>query len=136
MLFRSLMFVGAGPAGTGGGVKITTAAVVVMTIVSVMSGEEDAIIHRRRVEPQTVYRALTLITMGLLIVAVSTVAIWFSLGGTFTLTDVLFEETSAFATVGLSVGVSGAGLLSLALAIAMKSGSSKEVLPSARIIIG
>ena len=149
-----LMFVGAGPAGTGGGVKITTAAVVVMTIVSVMSGEEDAIIHRRRVEPQTVYRALTLITMGLLIVAVSTVVIWFSLGGRFTLTDVLFEETSAFATVGLSVGVSGAvgivgklvlivnmflgrvGLLSLALAMAMKSGGSKEVLPSARIIIG
>ena len=64
------------------------------------------------------------------------------------------EETSAFATVGLSVGISGAagplskivlilnmflgrvGLLSLALALAMKSGGKKEVLPSGRILIG
>jgi len=149
-----LMFVGAAPAGTGGGVKITTVAVVVMTVVSVMRGEEDAIIQRRKVEPRTVYRALTLLSMGVLIVAVSTGAIWFSLGGEFSVMDVLFEETSAFATVGLSVGISGAagvvgklvlivnmflgrvGLLSLALALAMKNGGGKEVLPSARILIG
>ena len=149
-----LMFVGAAPAGTGGGIKVTTVAVMVMTIVSVLRGEEETTIGHRRVEARTVYRALTLITMGVLIVAVSTVVIWLSLGGGFTLTDVLFEETSAFATVGLSVGVSGSagvlgklvlicnmflgrvGLLSLALAMAIKSGGNKKVLPSARVIIG
>lgn len=149
-----LMFVGAAPAGTGGGIKITTVTVVVMTVVSVMRGEEHTIIRQRKVEPQAVYRALTLVSMGILIIAVSTGVIWFSLGGEFSVMDVLFEETSAFATVGLSVGVSGAagitgklvlivnmflgrvGLLSLALALAMKNGGSKKVLPSARIIIG
>ena len=148
------MFLGAAPAGTGGGIKVTTVAVVVMTVVSVMRGEEDTIIRRRKVEPQAVYRALALLSMGVLIVAVSTGAIWAATGGTFSVMDILFEETSAFATVGLSVGVSGAagvvgkiiliinmflgrvGLLSLALALAMKQGGGKKVLPSARIIIG
>ena len=149
-----LMFVGAAPAGTGGGIKVTTVAVVVMTVVSVMRGEEDTIIRRRKVEPQAVYRALALLSMGVLIVAVSTGAIWAATGGTFSVMDILFEETSAFATVGLSVGVSGAagvvgkiiliinmflgrvGLLSLALALARQQGGGKKVLPSARIIIG
>ena len=147
-----LMFVGAAPAGTGGGIKVTTVAVVVMTVVSVMRGEEDTIIRRRKVEPQAVYRALALLSMGVLIVAVSTGAIWAATGGTFSVMDILFEETSAFATVGLSVGdrlrseerfiliinmfLGRVGLLSLALALAMKQGGGKKVLPSARIIIG
>ncbi len=149
-----LMFVGAAPAGTGGGIKITTVAVVVMTVLCVLRGEEDTIIQRRKVEKQAVYRALSLLSMGILIVAASTLAILLGMGGRFDAIDVVFEETSAFATVGLSVGISGAagplskivlilnmflgrvGLLSLALALAMKSGGKKEVLPSGRILIG
>ena len=149
-----LMFVGAAPAGTGGGIKITTVAVVVMTVLCVLRGEEDTIIRRRKVEKQAVYRALSLLSMGILIVAASTLAILLAMGGRFDAIDVVFEETSAFATVGLSVGISGAagplskivlilnmflgrvGLLSLALALAMKSGGKKEVLPSGRILIG
>ena len=149
-----LMFLGAAPAGTGGGIKITTVAVLVMTVRSVLRGEEDTIIRRRKVEKQAVYRALTLLSMGILIVAASTLVITFAMGNTYGAMDVLFEETSAFATVGLSVGISTAagplsrlvlilnmflgrvGLLSLALALAMKSGGTKEVLPEARIIIG
>ena len=149
-----LMFVGAAPAGTGGGIKITTVAVVVMTVLCVLRGEEDTIIQRRKVEKQAVYRALSLLSMGILIVAASTLAILLAMGGRFDAIDVVFEETSAFATVGLSVGISGAagplskivlilnmflgrvGLLSLALALAMKSGGKKEVLPSGRILIG
>ena len=149
-----LMFVGAAPAGTGGGIKITTVAVVVMTVLCVLRGEEDTIIRRRKVEKQAVYRALALLSMGILIIAASSFLIHLSFGGRFSAMDVIFEETSAFATVGLSVGISGAagaasrvvlilnmflgrvGLLSLALALAMKNGGKKEVLPSGRILIG
>jgi trk system potassium uptake protein TrkH len=149
-----LMFIGAAPAGTGGGVKVTTLAVLVMTVACVMRGEEDTIIRRRKIDRQAVYRALTLFTMAILVVGLSAFVIHFSLDGEFPALDVIFEEVSAFATVGLSVGVSGAasvgsrlililnmflgrvGLLSLALAIAMRSGGRKEVLPTARIIIG
>ena len=154
LLSALLMFIGAGPAGTGGGVKVTTIAVVVMTVVCVLRGEEDTIIRRRRVEKGAVYRALTLVSMGILIVAVSTFLIFFSVGGACPAIDVVFEEASAFATVGLSAGVTGTvglggqvvlilnmflgrvGLLSLALALAMKSAGSKGVIPSGRIIIG
>ena len=115
---------------------------------------EDTIIRRRKVEKQAVYRALALLSMGILIIAASSFLIHLSFGGRFSAMDVIFEETSAFATVGLSVGISGAagaasrvvlilnmflgrvGLLSLALALAMKNGGKKEVLPSGRILIG
>lgn len=154
LLSSLLMFLGAAPAGTGGGIKITTAAVLVMTVRSVLRGDEDTIIRKKKVDKQAVYRALTLLSMGLLIVAASAFLIHLTFGGSFSAMDVILEETSAFATVGLSVGVSGAagpvsrivlilnmflgrvGLLSLALALAMKNGGTKEVLPSGRILIG
>lgn len=154
LLSALLMFVGAAPAGTGGGVKVTTLAVVVMTVVCVMRGEDDTLIHRQRIEKQAVYRALTLLSMGVLIVAASSGLIILSTGGQFAALDVVFEEASAFATVGLSVGISGAagavgrvilivnmflgrvGLISLAVALAMKNGGRKSILPTARILIG
>lgn len=154
LLSSLLMFIGAAPAGTGGGIKITTVAVLVMTVGSVLRGEEDTVIRKKKVDKQAVYRALTLLSMGLLIIAASAFVIHLSFGGEFSAMDVILEETSAFATVGLSVGISAAagtvgrvvlilnmflgrvGLLSLALALAMKSGGTKEVLPSARILIG
>ena len=149
-----LMFIGAAPAGTGGGIKVTTLAVLVMTVVCVMRGEEDTVILRRKVERQAVYRALALFTMGVVIVALSSFVIHFSLDGQFDPLDVVFEEASAFGTVGLSVGISAAasvgsklvlilnmflgrvGLLSFALAMVMKRSSKREVLPTGRIIIG
>ena len=149
-----LMFIGAAPGGTGGGIKVTTLAVLVMTVLCVMKGEEDTIILRRKIEKQAVYRALALFTMGVVIVALSSFVIHFSLDGQFDPLDVVFEEASAFGTVGLSVGISAAasvgsklililnmflgrvGLLSFALAMVMRRGSKKEVLPTARIIIG
>ena len=149
-----LMFIGAAPAGTGGGIKVTTLAVLVMTVLCVMKGEEDTIILRRKIEKQAVYRALALFTMGVVIVALSSFVIHFSLDGQFDPLDVVFEEASAFGTVGLSVGISAAasvgsklililnmflgrvGLLSFALAMVMRRSSKKEVLPTARIIIG
>ena len=97
---------------------------------------------------------LNALAMGVVIVALSSFVIHFSLDGQFDPLDVVFEEASAFGTVGLSVGISAAasvgsklililnmflgrvGLLSFALAMVMRRGSKKEVLPTARIIIG
>ena len=53
-----LMFIGAAPGSTGGGVKITSAVVLIMTVFSVMKGEEDTIIRKRRIDMPTVPRSI------------------------------------------------------------------------------
>ena len=61
-------------------------------VLCVLRGEEDTIIQRRKVEKQAVYRALSLLSMGILIVAASTLAILLAMGGRFDAIDVVFED--------------------------------------------
>jgi trk system potassium uptake protein TrkH len=98
-----LMFVGACPGGTGGGIKTTTLGAVLATVVGLLRGGEDVVVFGRRLPEDTVRRALTI---GLLATAVVTL-------GTLVLTaterqpflPVLFEVVSALGTVGLSTGI-------------------------------
>ncbi len=55
-----LMFIGAAPGSTGGGIKVTTFIVIVMTVVSVISGKEDTVIHKRKVDKPVVYKSLAI----------------------------------------------------------------------------
>lgn len=98
-----LMFVGGGSAGTAGGLKVTTFIVLFFVIVAEVRGDEDVIAFDRRVDHRVVRQATTVALLGVAAV----------MGGTMVLTeltdlpfrDVLFETTSAFATVGLSTGI-------------------------------
>ena len=98
-----LMFVGGGSAGTAGGLKVTTFIVLFFVIVAEVRGDEDVIAFDRRIEHRVVRQAITVALLGVAAVV----------GGTMVLTeltdlpfrDVLFETTSAFATVGLSTGI-------------------------------
>ncbi|MFR9068126.1 MAG: hypothetical protein ACLVJH_15915 [Faecalibacterium prausnitzii] len=56
-----LQFIGAAPGSTGGGVKVTTFAVIILTIRSVAQGRDDCVIADHHIESKTVYRALTII---------------------------------------------------------------------------
>lgn len=102
-----LMFVGASSGSTGGGVKITTVAVLAAAVKSVLFGQKDTTLMKRRISNDTVYRAFALVCFPLFLI----------LTGSFLLnlaeTDVsfleaLYECTSAFATVGLSLSVTPA----------------------------
>jgi trk system potassium uptake protein len=98
-----LMFVGGGSAGTAGGLKVTTFIVLFFVIVAEVRGDEDVIAFDRRIDHRVVRQATTVALLGVAAV----------MGGTMVLTeltdlpfrDVLFETTSAFATVGLSTGI-------------------------------
>ena len=97
-----LMFIGASPASTGGGVKTTTVAVLALTVWSVIRGDADVQLARRRVPPGLIRRALAIVSISLAM----------ALGGTMLLTllegdgqpflDMMFEAFSAMATVGVS----------------------------------
>ncbi|SEE73207.1 TrkH family potassium uptake protein [Ruania alba] len=98
-----LMFIGGGPAGTAGGVKVTTFLVLFFIIVTELRGETAVNIFGRRLS-RAVHREA--ITVALLAVAVVVLGTWILLIATsFTLDQVLFEVVSAFGTVGLSTGI-------------------------------
>lgn len=106
ILMTVLMFIGAAPGGTGGGVKVTTVSVILLAIAGVATGRDEAMIFGRRIGHKTVYRALTILLLSLVACVAVTLALFYNLdtarpNGV----DCIFEAVSAFATVGLSVGV-------------------------------
>lgn len=106
-LIISLMFIGASPGGTGGGVKTTTLGSALMKLYSVLSGRAHVSAFGRRLSEFVTTRALILILAGVMIVTAGTGLLLVSEGEAVAakgLIGVLFEEVSAFGTVGLSVG--------------------------------
>ena len=107
LLMSVLQFIGAAPGSTGGGVKVTTFAVLVLTIRSVAQGRDDCVIADHHIESKTVYRALTIIVLGALAAFGSAVIVYYNTSDAVSVIDAIFESCSAFGTVGLSVGVTG-----------------------------
>jgi len=98
-----LMFIGAAPGSTAGGVKVTTFSVVLFAVISYIRGQEDVNMLRRRVPGTMLHKSLSIIIIGMTIVSVTTMVLLFSYEGDFM--QVLFESVSAFGTVGLSTGI-------------------------------
>ena len=102
-----LMFIGASPGSTGGGIKTVTVAVVLCGVWSALRGRQKARAFRRSLPPETVRRAMAILALAVMWVAAASIAIaaWgIRAGAQYTYLDVLFETQSAFATVGLSAG--------------------------------
>ncbi|TCJ70423.1 UNVERIFIED_ORG: potassium uptake TrkH family protein [Dietzia maris] len=98
-----LMFIGGGSGGTAGGIKVTTFALLLFVMVAEVRGEKTVTIFDRRVDTRVQRQALAVALIGIGLVTVSTIVL---LAGTpFGLNALLFEVTSAFATVGLSTGI-------------------------------
>src|SRR5690625_1997013 len=103
-LFMSfLMFIGASPSSAGGGIRTTTFALVVLFIITFARGRKNIRIFNREVYEEDVRKAVAVILMGIMFVFVSVLVI--SIAEPFTLSAILFETTSAFGTVGLSIGI-------------------------------
>ena len=97
------MFIGAAPGSTGGGIKLTTALILFMTVVSVIRGEEDTTVIRRRIDKSIVYRSLAVAFLAACMVMFTTLVLLVT--SDVSTVDALYEAVSAFGTVGLSVGV-------------------------------
>lgn len=99
-----LMFVGASPGSTGGGIKTTTFATLIGAVWSQIRGKEDVVFYRQRIEYETIYKALTVTFSGLFLVILITMILTITEPGKDFLM-LIFEATSAFGTVGLSMGL-------------------------------
>ncbi len=98
-----LMFIGASPGSTGGGVKTATVGTLLAVVYNLALGKKDIEIFGRRLKQKDVYKALTVIVISLLIIALVTIAL--SITENFAFIQIMFEVFSAFGTVGLSTGI-------------------------------
>ena len=109
LLLMTLMFIGASPGGTGGGIKTTTVAALMAATRSTLRGRDAVVIRNREIADKVVLRAVG-ITVGSLLFVLG-MALLISIGSNlngedpFTFLEMLFTCISAFATVGLDLGV-------------------------------
>jgi trk system potassium uptake protein TrkH len=101
-----LMFIGAAPGGTGGGVKISTFSITVAVIWAMVRGNPEPTLLERRIPPPLVARAFSICLVGFLSLNIVAGLLLVTEGRE--LLPTLFETTSAFGTVGLSMGEAGA----------------------------
>jgi trk system potassium uptake protein TrkH len=150
-----LMFIGGSPGSTAGGVKTATVVVVFMTVVSVARGREDTEIFKRRINKHLVYKAFAIAAISLTLVIVVTMILSITEPGGVPFEHLFYEATSAFATVGLSLGLTAnltiggkiiiiltmyagrVGPLTIILALANKKFKSGNIkYPEGKILIG
>ncbi|HYI46939.1 MAG TPA: potassium transporter TrkG [Allosphingosinicella sp.] len=147
-----LMFIGGGSAGTAGGIKVTTFFLLGLVVWSEIRGERDVAIFRRRIGTRVERQALTIVLLAIGLVGVATLIV-LSLTD-FPFSDVLFETISAFATVGLSTGITAhlpggaqmviivlmfvgrVGTITVATALALGGGQRSYRYPEERPIVG
>lgn len=104
-LFLLLMFVGAGSASTGGGIKLTTFMVIIFSVITFLKGKEDIVFSKRSISLSFILRSLAISTIGLVFIFIAVFILNISEKASFL--EVLFEAISAFGTVGLSMGLTG-----------------------------
>lgn len=101
---NGLMFIGGGSASTAGGIKLTTFLLLAYVIWAEIRGEPDVVIRKRRIAEDSQRQAVTVALLGVALVATGTVVLDALTEG-IPFDRALFEVTSAFATVGLSTGI-------------------------------
>jgi trk system potassium uptake protein TrkH len=98
-----LMFIGASPGSTGGGIKTSTFAILLLSLKNILMGKEDIEVFKRTIPSTVVYKALAIV-VGTLLLLTSIFLLLLAVE-TKPFLPLLFEAVSAFGTVGLSMGV-------------------------------
>lgn len=98
-----LMFIGASPGSTGGGIKTTTFTALFGALVAMVQGKEDVVLFHFRLDKDRIYKAITLTLMSLFMIVLVSMVLSTTEDHQFLM--ILFEVTSAFGTVGLSMGL-------------------------------
>lgn len=148
-----LMYIGASPASTGGGIKTNTFTVLFMSAYSTLRGKKTIDIDKKTISFDSVNKALLIFLFSISVIFVSVFTLTIT-DGDKSILDLAFEEVSAFATVGLSRGITSdlsnggrivimismfvgrVGLLTLGYALSKRLISSDYKYPKAKIIIG
>jgi potassium uptake TrkH family protein len=99
-----LMWIGASPGSTGGGIKTSTFALATINIISIAKGKERIELAGRKINSESVKRAFAIICISLMVIGAGILMILF-FETKFTLIQIAFETFSAFSTVGLSMGI-------------------------------
>ena len=109
LLLMTLMFIGASPGGTGGGIKTTTLAALMAATRSTLRGQDDVIIRNRQISDKVVLKAVGITVGSLLFVLIMALLLSmtnnFHAERSFSFLEMLFTCISAFATVGFDLGV-------------------------------
>ena len=147
-----LMFIGGGPAGTAGGIKVTTFGVLLFILLAEIRGDGVVNIFGKRLSRAVHRQAIAVVLVSVAVVIVSTITIM--LISDLDLDRVLFETISAFSTVGLSTGITAAlpvpaqlilvalmfigrlGPITFATALALRERTIVYQLPKERPIVG
>ncbi len=148
-----LMFVGGSPGSTAGGIKTVTAGLMLLNMVCVMRGKQNLSIFGRSIPREQALQAASVSMFGVLIIIVSTLIMAFV--EKFSFLQLSFEAISAFATVGLTTGITPqlhpvsqlilillmyfgrVGVLTLSIAIMMDlHHSSKIKYPESKVLVG
>lgn len=151
-LFCILMFIGASPGSTGGGIKTTTVGVLIVYVISIVKNRQYTTIFNRRIDWEVMNKAIAILIISLMYIIV--VIMIMLCVENFAPEAIIFEAVSAFGTVGLSVGITAdLGIVSkillictmflgrlgpMTLAIAFGGGKNVEkiVFPKENIIVG
>jgi len=147
-----LMFIGASPTSTGGGIKTTTMGVLIAAVWALITGKNDAEIFHRRISQQLIYKAFSVFFIAATLVIFVTMMMSITENASFL--RILFEVVSAFGTVGLTTGITPTlteygkmwiivtmfagrvGPVTLALALALRKRKGMVHYPEGKIIIG
>jgi len=153
VVYLALMFIGASPGGTGGGIKTTTAALLILNIRAILLGREQVEVFGRTVPSKTTNKAIAVSTLSFSACFLVALLLLATQKGIST-ESLLFETISAFGTVGLSMGatskldtfgrlciiflmfVGRVGPLTLTLALGRKAVQSGIRFPQERVMVG
>jgi trk system potassium uptake protein TrkH len=98
-----LMFIGGSPGSTAAGIKTATIGILFAAVISVLRGEKDTELFKRRIPEVIIKKALVVVLMAIFIVITITMILTTTEKAAFM--EILFEVVSAFGTVGLSLGI-------------------------------
>lgn len=99
-----LMWIGASPSSTGGGIKTSTFAIATLNFISLARGKEKIEVYHREIGNTTVRRAFAIITLSLIIIGLGVLLISY-FNPKIALLSIIFECFSAYSTTGLSLGI-------------------------------
>ena len=159
MMMIALMYIGASSTSTGGGIKTSSLAIIWADVRAVMTGQERAVLWKRTIGASLKSSAYSIAIIYVVMNFIGTILLSFSEWQIlsmpqFDLTDLAFEQVSAFSTVGLSLGITGllseagkyilvgsmfvgrVGTFTIAFALAGKFAQQKFKYPEAETIVG
>lgn len=98
-----MMFIGGSPVSTAGGIKTTTLGVIILLVVNYIKGRQEINVFNKKISANAINRAIVVISISIFFIIMAISALLITENSS--IVDIVFEVVSAFATVGLTLGV-------------------------------